>query len=321
MASWFTPTVLFCLLHLVIGIIFIMSIFKPHPKHHRPEEPDPPHLVRAPSLLERVRSINLSLYRFNSFEPETQLFDHHHGEALTKQPELDTASHPSQHVYPPLEEVPTKQPEGKTVPLAFTEQRGLDAASHSSQHVYPPPEAVPTKKQERETVPSTRLDRTPSFLERLWSNIPIHVNPPDEEVSTGETGPTRIGRARSILNQMGSINLSFRRSEPVEGERSDNHDHHVTRNKSAASDGEPVDPTRMKKSASERAMLDEEEEEEMERRRPATVRERHAVFSGEDEGVDAKADDFINRFKQQLKLQRLDSLLRYREMLNRGAGR
>ncbi|MED6221830.1 hypothetical protein PIB30_058431 [Stylosanthes scabra] len=35
------------------------------------------------------------------------------------------------------------------------------------------------------------------------------------------------------------------------------------------------------------------------------------------EEVDKKADDFINRFKQQLRLQRLDSILRYREVLNR----
>ncbi|KAL6840533.1 hypothetical protein ACP4OV_030343 [Aristida adscensionis] len=34
--------------------------------------------------------------------------------------------------------------------------------------------------------------------------------------------------------------------------------------------------------------------------------------------VDARADDFINRFRQQLQLQRLNSLLNYREMLNRG---
>jgi len=37
----------------------------------------------------------------------------------------------------------------------------------------------------------------------------------------------------------------------------------------------------------------------------------------EEEGVDAKADDFINRFRQQLRLQRLDSILRYRDMLRR----
>ncbi|XP_072995522.1 uncharacterized protein [Typha latifolia] len=43
-----------------------------------------------------------------------------------------------------------------------------------------------------------------------------------------------------------------------------------------------------------------------------------SAFAGEDEEVDARADDFINRFKQQLKLQRLNSLLNYTEMLNRG---
>lgn len=35
------------------------------------------------------------------------------------------------------------------------------------------------------------------------------------------------------------------------------------------------------------------------------------VSSGEDEGVDAKADDFINRFNNQLRLQRLNSLKRF----------
>ncbi|KAL2940367.1 Solute carrier family 43 member 3, partial [Bienertia sinuspersici] len=37
----------------------------------------------------------------------------------------------------------------------------------------------------------------------------------------------------------------------------------------------------------------------------------------EDEGVDAKADDFINRFKKQLRLQRIDSIVRYKEMISR----
>ncbi|KAF0916711.1 hypothetical protein E2562_011561 [Oryza meyeriana var. granulata] len=34
--------------------------------------------------------------------------------------------------------------------------------------------------------------------------------------------------------------------------------------------------------------------------------------------VDARADDFINKFREQLQLQRLNSLLNYKEMLNRG---
>ncbi|KAF9605339.1 hypothetical protein IFM89_016104 [Coptis chinensis] len=55
--------------------------------------------------------------------------------------------------------------------------------------------------------------------------------------------------------------------------------------------------------------------------RPATVREGKSTLQSfrDDEEVDAKADDFINKFKNQLKLQRLDSILRYKEMLGRGA--
>ncbi|KAI8553488.1 hypothetical protein RHMOL_Rhmol05G0019700 [Rhododendron molle] len=45
-------------------------------------------------------------------------------------------------------------------------------------------------------------------------------------------------------------------------------------------------------------------------------------FGEEEVEVYAKADDFINRFKQQLKLQRLeDSLLRCREILTRVSSR
>ncbi|CAO2816692.1 unnamed protein product [Amaranthus hypochondriacus] len=37
----------------------------------------------------------------------------------------------------------------------------------------------------------------------------------------------------------------------------------------------------------------------------------------EEIGVDAKADDFINKFREQLQLQRKDSILRYKEMVSR----
>ena len=80
-----------------------------------------------------------------------------------------------------------------------------------------------------------------------------------------------------------------------------------------------INVVEMKKSASERGRRvkcewEEEDEETVEKRRPATVRV-ETTSLGEDEEVDAKADDFINRFKKQLRLQRLDSILRYREML------
>lgn len=69
----------------------------------------------------------------------------------------------------------------------------------------------------------------------------------------------------------------------------------------------------MRKSASVRGGLTDSEWEEVEKRRPQTARPVETTTSWrEDEEVDAKADDFINRFKKQLRLQRIDSLLRYR---------
>lgn len=69
----------------------------------------------------------------------------------------------------------------------------------------------------------------------------------------------------------------------------------------------------LKKSMSEKECLmksewdEEEDEETVEQRRPATTGRSE---ESEDKEVDAKADDFINRFKKQLRLQRLDSFLR-----------
>lgn len=55
--------------------------------------------------------------------------------------------------------------------------------------------------------------------------------------------------------------------------------------------------------------------DEMEVRQRTSFKRRDVVV---EEEVDARADDFINRFKEQLKIQRLNSILNYKEMLNRG---
>ncbi|KAJ0031026.1 hypothetical protein Pint_12963 [Pistacia integerrima] len=68
----------------------------------------------------------------------------------------------------------------------------------------------------------------------------------------------------------------------------------------------------MKKSASAKSAFSHFEEEDIvETRRPATTKEGKAkVTQVVDDEVDAKADDFIYKFKQQLKLQRIDSIIR-----------
>ncbi|CAN1786375.1 Pathogen-associated molecular patterns-induced protein A70 [Linum perenne] len=78
-------------------------------------------------------------------------------------------------------------------------------------------------------------------------------------------------------------------------------------------------PKKMKKSASTKSAFGHFEEEQIvEARRPATVREAKSKKLIVEDEEDAKADDFINKFKQQLKLQRLDSIIRYKEMVGRG---
>lgn len=104
---------------------------------------------------------------------------------------------------------------------------------------------------------------------------------------------------------------------------------HVNRSKSdtlPASGEVPVKlPAKMKKSASLKSAFSHFEEDKIvEARRPATVRERRSASRATEEDdveVDARADDFINKFKHQLKLQRLDSIIRYKDMVNRGTGK
>ncbi|OVA04007.1 Protein of unknown function DUF761 [Macleaya cordata] len=217
MNSWFTPTVLFVLLNLMIGTIFVASGFGNKPQQQNEDQQKRPQLARVPSRLERLKSMNF--YRFRS-------------EDLNPFPSTTTTI------------------------------------------VNPPPE------------PETHQIQ--------------------EQVSTQEP------------------------KEVPEKTQDEVYNHHVTRTTSdtyPASGSIPVKlPKKMKKSASAKSAFSHFEEEDIvEPRvpRPSTVREGKKKSGdlqsfGDDEEVDAKADDFINKFKQQLKLQRLDSILRYKETLTRG---
>ncbi|PKA57266.1 hypothetical protein AXF42_Ash002570 [Apostasia shenzhenica] len=73
-------------------------------------------------------------------------------------------------------------------------------------------------------------------------------------------------------------------------------------------------PARIAKPASERSPISRVKEMKAVRQ-PAAPPAKAVEL---EPGVDARADDFINRFRQQLHLQRLDSLLRFKEMIDRG---
>ncbi|XP_047313139.1 pathogen-associated molecular patterns-induced protein A70-like isoform X2 [Impatiens glandulifera] len=68
--SWFTPKILFCALNIMIGTIFVSSNLKSRTKHDEIHDHDqhyynqlhPNQLTRPPSLLQRVRSFDFSLF-------------------------------------------------------------------------------------------------------------------------------------------------------------------------------------------------------------------------------------------------------------------
>ncbi|PWA45519.1 hypothetical protein CTI12_AA517100 [Artemisia annua] len=171
-------------------------------------------------------------------------------------------------------------------------------------------------KTESDSPQPSQLTRTPSLLERVKS-IKFTSIPTESEHITNS--PSQLTRVPSFFDRVKSFKISspFTYEPPsTQHDPSQHPDHHVIRSKSeniAVIKKKSSLVSEMKKSRSE-MRLDAEDDEDVDIRRPATTRERRNVV---DEEVDAKADDFISRFKQQLKLQRLESLVRYNEKLNK----
>lgn len=180
-------------------------------------------------------------------------------------------------------------------------------------------------------VPSMALDRLRSF------RLSRHDAPAPEPPVTGvvDLGPDEY--LPPLENE-----------DEADAEDHGEHDEHPHMERSmseAAAEPElPPLPARLRKSASDKSafahFVAEEDTEVVEARRPATTRdgarprprrplvvaepeepvseeepEEAAAGAGE---VDARADDFINKFRHQLKLQRIDSFMRYRDTLRRG---
>ncbi|KAF9614181.1 hypothetical protein IFM89_015689 [Coptis chinensis] len=234
MNSWFTPTLLFVFLNLMIGTIAVASGGFGTQKQNRENNNDnqqPGQLLRSPSLLQRVKSINLYRYKSQELNPFSSI---------------------------------------------------------------------------------TTTTLQPSELEHTQQVLDTFNIPHDDKQHTG---------------QFPYENLDENHHLPMDETYHNIEDHHVTRTLSdtkPASGDIPVKLSKkMKKSASTKsAFAHFGEQEVVQVTRPATVREGKSSTSqsfGDDEEVDAKADDFINKFKNQLKLQRLDSIIRYKEMLGRGA--
>ncbi|XP_022147572.1 uncharacterized protein LOC111016466 [Momordica charantia] len=188
--------------------------------------------------------------------------------------------------------------------------------------------------------PPSLLDRVKSFDFSLYYNSGHCPDPnPDPNPAQLARAPSVLDRIKSIALHRSDSNSSARETEHPQHQKpspEQTHDHIVNRSKSDSGTHTPTAlemsfRRRLQKSLSEKLtwapftateppQAETEEASVIERRRPATSRaeigEREtAPGEEEEEEVDARADDFINKFKQQLKLQRLESLLRYRDAI------
>ncbi|KAK1372582.1 DUF761 domain-containing protein/DUF4408 domain-containing protein [Heracleum sosnowskyi] len=241
MNSWFTPTVFFVLLNLMVGTLLFNSNLltqKQTSQQHQEDQDSTfqndhhaPKLLRSPSLLKRLKSLNFRNFRS-------------HEAALI--------------------------------------QETLDQETSVRAHAQAQAQFILDQTQEDES-PLTETDDDESE---------------DEEVQSLD----------EVYSQLGH-------------EFADSHFNRTTSETQPASGQVPAKlPTKMKKSASMKSPFGHFEESDIvEIRRPATVREKKSTEP--DEEVDAKADDFINKFKQQLKLQRMNSIIRYKEVISRGSAK
>ncbi|XP_054806188.1 pathogen-associated molecular patterns-induced protein A70-like [Prosopis cineraria] len=294
MASWFTPSSLFLFLNLVIGTIVLSSRFntprKPYDHHD-----GHPHLVRSSSLLERLKSLHF--YKHDTAFPETEYL----------QPPHDS-----------LQLVRTPSPIERVRSFDFRFNNSCEPPVQKQPSIFSP---LTTLRSSFEHFPFNN-NCEPTGAETVSA-------PPDDPTEDEHPTEPQLARTPSLLERLKSINFSslYRSDsieaagEAVEGEgdvRESREDHGSSnlarRSKSETSKRTPVKlPEKMKKSASEKSASRKREEEEEEEEETAArhVEGNEAASCLEDEMVDAKADDFINKFKQQLKLQRLNSFLRY----------
>ncbi|KAK9048976.1 hypothetical protein SSX86_032057 [Deinandra increscens subsp. villosa] len=182
---------------------------------------------------------------------------------------------------------------------------------------------------------TSQLSRPPSLLQRVKSidfSFSSFQNSPSTESERLDNSPSERTQTPSLLDRVKSFKLSpplnsdqdsgYMDSGKDEDSYIDPHLHSVEDKELAnvleKSSVTPTNrsPNTLMEPSSENAAASSDggEKHDIRRRAPA----KKAVTRVHDESVDAKADDFIKRFKHQLKLQRLDSLQRLREMLNRG---
>ncbi|RZC82066.1 hypothetical protein C5167_044635 [Papaver somniferum] len=284
------------------GFVSSQNHYEPPPPPQQQQQRQP--LARAPSILDRLKSINLYHYKADDFNPFHSNNHHleHHEEETAQLEKLSSSKNSKNRDFLDHRALENKKRKVKVVQQHDTQQKQSPRS--------------PAQKQ-RPTAAAAPLARAP---------------PP----------PPQLARAPSILERLKSINLyqdfipNFQK-QPVDQLPEDDHDFldHRTLEKKKSVTKTPITKNKKKLMSAKSDVLGhfgefDARQEEEERRLNLTAKEKKSQsmndhhkkeFSDDeeeravDEEVDAKADDFINRFKNQLKLQRLDSIMQYKDLL------
>ena len=308
MNSWLTPAVFFVLLNLMIGTIFVSSRLatqKPgdqrqeQEKHVQAQYGHGYQLTRSPSVLQRLKSI--SLYSYRSQEPTTVTFENPQDSDQRFTFHQQTSQQDYQ--YHQNQNQNQNQPTISSSPSMLQKIKSINLYSYLSQESFNP---TSTKTYENQ-------ESTPTHFtsQQIYSQIQEHderLREEEEEDRFQDEENEQIQDQEETFEEIysklqgGKLSKSISDTKPTSGE--------VPKKL----------PKKMRKSASAKSAFSHFEEEDIvESRRPATVREGKTTTEVGDTEVDAKADDFIYKFKQQLKLQRVDSIIRYKDTINGGS--
>ncbi|KAK9078027.1 hypothetical protein SSX86_002084 [Deinandra increscens subsp. villosa] len=298
--TWFTPTILFIFLNLMIATILFTSNLpkdkKQPPKQHSQND------ARSPSILHRLKSFT-SYPAVTSQNGPSPATNHH--EQQPQSLELAATQYVFSHPFSHQQDLHPVSPNPNTFGLKLDPTR-----------LEPEPDFNRTNEAQLANV-QTHFVFENHTIEKVTTHFDFGSDCTETETETEtETRPEKVTDTDTDENddlesldevyskiKGGHVNRTMSDTRPAAGEV-------------------PVKlPAKMKKSASLKSAFSHfEEEKVVEARRPATVRERR-VAEEDDVEVDSKADDFINKFKHQLKLQRMDSIIRYKDMVNRGGGK
>lgn len=330
--GYFTPATLFLVVNLVIGTIALTSrshqrrrrSYHQDDAHHQeplhqlsqqeyhyyqqPQQqyaPPPAPLARTSSVLDRLRSLGLYRFRSGDFPPEYTAAAASHAQDVISP--VDDETKQTHYARSRSEPAPAREEkrEASRMKKSSSEVRkakvaraparvvqaaveeDVDARADGFIDNFPPQQQELDYQEEYVPPPAPApLARAPSVLERLRSFGLYRFRSGDLAPEYAAPTPAPYATTAAADKKKQAAHYDRSRSEPA-------------REQNKKKKQVPAE-ARMTKSSSEARKAPE------------------AAPSIVEEGVDARADDFINKFRQQLQLQRLNSLLNYKEMLNGG---